>query len=221
MRADLIPYHAQRWGILLLPLIVFALAQSLGCDGNRREPVARPDHDAPRTDSRPWTDVNGAPHHPLDTADRPATVLLFLATECPISNAYAPEIKRIAQTYAPRGVAFFAVHGDATVSATVARRHADEFGYPFPVLLDPRHELVDRTGAIVTPEAAVLDSAGQVAYLGRIDDLFTGYGKRRHAPTTHELRDALDAMLGGQDVARPRVPGWGCEIPGPAVPQAG
>jgi acyl-coenzyme A synthetase/AMP-(fatty) acid ligase len=74
---------------------------------------------------------------------------------------------------------------------------------------------VRHTGAKTTPEAAVLAPDGRVAYVGRIDDLFVAYGKRRHAPTTRELRDALDAVLAGREVAVARAPGVGCEIPTP------
>jgi hypothetical protein len=107
------------------------------------------------------------------------------------------------------------VHADPSVVAEKARTHAREFGYECPVLLDPEQSLAGHAGATLTPEAAVLDREGRLAYLGRIDDLFAGYGKRRRAPTTRDLRAALDAVLAGQAVERPRVPGIGCEIPPP------
>lgn len=162
-----------------------------------------------------WLDVDGQPHRPLATDDRPATVLLFIATDCPISNAYTPEVRRIVEAYRSRGVGFFAVHADPSLSAEQARTHAREFGYPCPVLLDPDQSLARHVEATLTPEAAVLDREGRVAYLGRIDNLFAGYGKRRHAPTTRELGDALDAVLAERAVEQPRVAGIGCEIPPP------
>ena len=167
----------------------------------------------PSTAPASWPDVDGLPQRPLATAERAATVLLFVATDCPISNGYTPEINRIAGEYGPKGVAFFAVHADLSVEPDAARTHAAEFGYRCPVLLDADQRLARRVGATVTPEAAVLGPDGRVAYLGRIDDLYAGYGKRRHAPTSRELRDALDAVLAGRPVARARVPGIGCEIP--------
>jgi thiol-disulfide isomerase/thioredoxin len=152
---------------------------------------------------------------PFDAGDRVATVLLFIAPDCPISNGYAREITRIASAYEPRGVAVFAIHSDPQVSSETARRHASEYGYGFPVLLDPNQTLAHRVGATVTPEAAVLDRAGNVVYLGRIDDTFYSFGRRRETPTTHELRDALDAVTEGRPVAKPTAPPIGCEIPPP------
>jgi thiol-disulfide isomerase/thioredoxin len=169
---------------------------------------------APQT-AATWTDVTGAACDPLNTAARPATVLLFIAPDCPISNAYAREIARIANRYGPQGVSFFAVHADPRVSAEVAEQHAKEYGYRFPVLLDPQQKLALRVGATMTPQAAVLDRAGNVVYLGRIDDTFVSFGHRRATPTTHELRDALDAVLANRPVAQARVPAIGCEIPPP------
>src|SRR4051812_29412411 len=103
-----------------------------------------------------WTDVSGVRRDPLKTSDHVATVLLFIAPDCPISNGYAPEITRVASAYGPKGVALYAIHSDPRVSAETARKHASEYGYAFPVLLDPNQALAHRVGATVTPEAAVL-----------------------------------------------------------------
>jgi thiol-disulfide isomerase/thioredoxin len=162
-----------------------------------------------------WTDVSGVRRSPLNTSDHVATALLFIAPDCPISNGYAPEITRVASAYESKGVVLYAIHSDPRVSAETARKHASEYGYDFPVLLDPNQTLAHRVGATVTPEAAVLDRSGNVVYLGRIDDTFYSFGRRRETPTTHELRDALDAVIEGRSVAKATAPPIGCEIPPP------
>jgi thiol-disulfide isomerase/thioredoxin len=162
--------------------------------------------------------VAGVPCDPLNTEHHAATVLLFIAPDCPISNGYAPEIKRIASAYAAKGVAFYAIHADPRVTAEAARQHASQYGFDFPVLLDPDQKLAHRAGATLTPEAAVLDRGGNVVYLGRIDDTYYSFGHRRDTPTTHELRDALDAVLAGTPVAKATAPPIGCEIPPPPPP---
>ena len=166
-----------------------------------------------RADNDVWLDVAGDVQRPLKPGAHKATVLLLVGTDCPISNAYAPEFNRIDADYGHRDVALFAVHSDRRVTAQAARQHAGEFGYRFPVLLDPEQKLARHVGAKVTPEAAVLDSRGRVVYVGRIDDLFVDFGKRRVAATTHELRDAIDAVLAGKPVARPAAAAVGCELP--------
>jgi len=147
-----------------------------------------------------------------NTAGKKAVVLLFIARDCPISNAYAPEIKRIIARYTPEKVAFSLVYPDPDTSLASARQHAREYGYTCPLLLDPAHRLVRRAGATITPEAAVFAPNGRLLYRGRIDDLYLGFGQRRYAATRHDLRDALDAVLAGRPVPTARTQAIGCFI---------
>jgi hypothetical protein len=161
-------------------------------------------------------EVTGTPLPLVPVTEKPVVaVALFLAPDCPVSNAYAPEIGRLISAYSSRGVRFLAVYADPRLSADAVRQHAVAFDLHCLVLLDPKQELVRLAGATVTPEAAVFNSAGTCVYLGRIDDLYYDYGRRRAAPTTRELRDALDAVLAGNPVAQARAPAIGCEIPPP------
>jgi thiol-disulfide isomerase/thioredoxin len=145
-----------------------------------------------------------------NTAGKKAVVLLFIARDCPISNSYAPEIKRIITRYTPQKVAFTLVYPDPDTSPSAAKQHAKEYGYTCPLLLDPAHRLVRRAGATVTPEAAVFAPGGKLLYRGRVDDLYVGFGQRRDAATRHDLRDALDAVLSGRAVPVPRTQAIGC-----------
>jgi peroxiredoxin len=157
-------------------------------------------------------DTDGVTHTPSEWAGKRAAVFLFVSTDCPLSNSYVPELNRLAQTYAPRGFAFYGVQGDATTSNDVVRRHVKDFGYAFPYLLDPEESLAAWIGATVTPEAAVLSARGELLYRGRIDNRLEDYGERRTRVTEFDLRNALDAIDAGHPVARPRTPALGCAI---------
>jgi hypothetical protein len=76
---------------------------------------------------------------------------------------------------------------------------------------DPQLALAKFTGATVTPEAAVVVNE-KVVYHGRIDDRYVELGVERPSPTTHDLADALIAVLAGKPVARPNTPAVGCFI---------
>src|SRR5271157_1143492 len=76
-----------------------------------------------------FADTDGRTHTAAEWSGKRAVVLFFVSTDCPLSNSYVPELNRIEQAYAPRGVAFYAVQGDATVAANVVRRHVKDFGY--------------------------------------------------------------------------------------------
>lgn len=101
-------------------------------------------------------DTAGHTHTPVEWNGKRAVVLFFLTTDCPLCNTYVPEMNRIAQAFASRGVAFYGVQGDATIPAEDVRRHVKDFAYTFPYLFDPQESLATYTGATATPEAAVL-----------------------------------------------------------------
>jgi hypothetical protein len=156
-------------------------------------------------------DLDGTRHAIPDPGAK-ATVLLFLAHDCPISNRYLPEIERLRAADAPRGVRFFAVYAEPGLTPEQARRHRQEYGVAVPAVVEAWRPLVRATGATVTPEAAVLGPDGALLYRGRIDDLYADFGTRRPRATRHELREALDAILDGHTVASPRTRAVGCFI---------
>ncbi len=184
-------------------------ASNDGGDGQARAEPAAP------SSTLAMTDLDGKRWQPLEPDARKGTkanVLVFVTRDCPISNQYTPEIGRLAHEYAGKGVAFLLVHVDPTTTASDAREHAHTYQLELPILLDADHRLVARTGAAVTPEAALIASDGKVVYCGRIDDRFGKLGRQRPEPSTHELRDAIDALLAGQPVATARVAAIGCPI---------
>jgi hypothetical protein len=158
-------------------------------------------------------DIVGSVHRPFDDPQVRAVVLVFVVPDCPISNAYLPELNRLHSDYGSRGVRWFLIQVDPQLSIEDAREHAREYRLRPPVVLDERHVWVRKVGATVTPEAAVLSPAGEVLYLGRIDNRYPHLGKWRAQVTAHDLRDALDAILAGRPVPQPRTEAAGCDIP--------
>jgi len=158
-------------------------------------------------------DLDGRLQHPLQPGSNRAHVLIFILTDCPVANSYAPEINRLVGEYTPKGVQFFLVHVDEQLKQEEAAKHARDFGFKCPVVIDREHALVRRTGVTITPEAAVLGAEGRRLYRGRIDNQQAALGKRRPRPSTRELRDALDAILAGKPVKHPETKAIGCYIP--------
>lgn len=145
-----------------------------------------------------------------------ATVLIFVAKDCPISNMYAPEIGRIASEYGKRGVQTMVVYAQSDLAPTAAKQHAKEYGFKMPLLLDSKHSISAATGATVTPEAVVLGPDGRRLYMGRIDNRHAAFGKTRKQTTQRDLRVALDAVLAGKPVTTPVTTAIGCFIPEPS-----
>jgi hypothetical protein len=147
-----------------------------------------------------------------DASDPAATVLIFSRTDCPISNRYAPTVKKLHEAFYPKGVRFFLAYVDPSEDANDIRRHLTEYAYPCPAIRDPRHTLVESTGATVTPEAVLYNAKREQVYRGRIDNLYAAYGQARDKATTHDLSDAIEATLAGRTVDGPSTPAVGCPI---------
>jgi hypothetical protein len=141
-------------------------------------------------------------------------VLFFVTNDCPISNAYAPEIARICSEYAAKGADCSLVYVDPGLTDQAAREHAKAYGHgEYPRIVDRKHELVKMTGVTITPEVAVVNDAGKVVYRGRIDNSFAALGQARRSPTNRDLREALDATLAGKPAPHAETKALGCYIP--------
>lgn len=158
-------------------------------------------------------DVRGRPHQPLADAGQKATVFFFVLHDCPLANNCAPEINRIVADYRARGVRSFLVYVEDDLSPKAARRHAKEYAFTCPALLDRGQKLARFTNAARSPEVAVLGSDNAMLYRGRIDDRLIAFGKQRVIPTRRDLRDALDALLEGKPVPNPLTQAVGCYLP--------
>jgi hypothetical protein len=156
--------------------------------------------------------LDGSAVDPLQRGSHRATLLLFVCTDCPVSNRYAPEIRRLAERFTSRGVRVWLVYPDRADSAGDIRTHLVEYDLPAIALRDPDHVLIKRARATVTPEAAVFDAEGVLRYHGRIDDRYRSVGISRPFPTERTLENAVTAVLEGRSVARPYAPAVGCIV---------
>jgi hypothetical protein len=157
-------------------------------------------------------DLENRPVDPLHAApETKATVLLFVTTDCPISNRYAPEVARLFKSFASKGVSFWLVYPNPAESPQAIRDHLVSFGYPIQALRDPAHALAKLVHATVTPEAVVV-AGSRIVYRGRIDDRYVELGVQRPAPTRRDLEDALTAVLAGKAVQPQTTQAVGCVI---------
>jgi thiol-disulfide isomerase/thioredoxin len=195
---------------ILAVLLGLLVAVSISCD--RPEPQSKPTS-KPALDFQSLVSRLEAVVTPESDIESRIIVVLFARTDCPISNSYAPEVRRISAKFAKRGVGFFLVYPDADETPAMIQKHVKEYAYPFPALRDPKQELVKLSGAKVTPEAAVFDADGKLLYRGRIDDRYIDFGKARAAPTVKDLEQALEAILAGKTAPPAGGPAIGCMIP--------
>ena len=158
--------------------------------------------------------LSGAPPDALQApAGTKAIVFLFTSTDCPISNRYAPEVRRIAESFRSKGVVFRLVYPNPADDAKAIREHMAAYSYAgiAEAVRDPKLALVKFAGATVTPEAAIV-AGGRVVYRGRIDDRYVDLGRERPAPTERDLFDSLTAIVAGKPVPRATTQAVGCFI---------
>jgi Thiol-disulfide isomerase and thioredoxins len=135
----------------------------------------------------------------ISTAKSPATVIVFVATRCPISNAYNDRMNAIYKEYSGKGVQFAFVNANSNEPREEVDRHAKANQFAFRVYKDTDGSLAEQFGAQVTPEAFVFDKDGVVQYHGYVDDATNE--ARVHVKG---LRKAIDAVLSGQRWRRKR-----------------
>ncbi|GAB3856250.1 hypothetical protein GCM10028822_28350 [Hymenobacter terrigena] len=142
-----------------------------------------------------------------------ATVYVFLAETCPISQAATLPLRELHGRYEAQGVRFVGVFPAKETSPAGLAAFAKTYQLGFPLQADAGHQLTKKLHARVTPEAVVVAADGRtVLYQGRLDDAYAGLGQHRTVTRHHELADALAAVATGQPVAVPRTEPVGCFI---------
>jgi peroxiredoxin len=152
-------------------------------------------------------DPDGREHTLASLKGRNGTVLIFMATRCPVSNGYNTRMEKLAEDYAARGVNIVGINANSTEPAGEVKQHAAEKGLTFTILKDEGSRIADRFDAQVTPETYLLDASGKLVYHGRIDNSRAG-----DAITSNDLRDAIEAVLAGKPVQKSEAKAFGCSI---------
>ncbi len=152
-------------------------------------------------------DADGGQHTLASLKGKAGTVLIFISTQCPVSNGYNERMEKLARDYAARGINVVGINANVSETAADIKRHAAEKNLTFTILKDNGNKIADRLGALVTPEAYLLDASGKLVYRGRIDDSRNG-----DSITSNDLREAIDRTLAGQPVVKTEARAFGCSI---------
>ncbi|MHC4877004.1 MAG: redoxin family protein [Planctomycetota bacterium] len=157
-------------------------------------------------------DLDGTLHRLGQSDGCRGVVVVFLGTQCPISNATIPQLNQLAAECRQRNVEFFGVISWRSVSRPEAQQHSAEYAISFPVLLDATGDLRERLGATHSPHAFVLSPRGETLYSGAIDDRFPSVGRKKLRTDTHHLRNAITAVLTGRPVEPAATAPVGCRL---------
>ena len=168
-----------------------------------------PDFDLPGVDGKRYSLASFAGARLL--------VIVFSCNHCPYVTGSEDRMIAFADRYAPRGVAFVAINSNETDNHPTDSfdhmvRRAREKRFPFAYLRDETQSVARAYGALRTPHYYLFDKspAGRwrLQYTGRMDDNPRNPGRE----TTHELADAVDALLAGREPPVRATNPIGCNV---------
>jgi peroxiredoxin len=152
-------------------------------------------------------DVDGTNRTLASLKGKNGSVIVFIAVQCPVSNAYNERMEQLAQDFKGKGINVIGINANSTEDASAVKAHAAEHKLSFVILKDPGNKIADRFGATKTPEAYFLDANNKLVYHGRIDN-----SKDPAGVNSSELRDALNLVLSGKPVEKTTATAFGCTI---------
>jgi thiol-disulfide isomerase/thioredoxin len=145
--------------------------------------------------------------------DAPFLLIIFTCNHCPYVKAYEDRMIRLAKDYKQKGLAIIAINSNEDKnypedSFNEMVKRAREKAFPFPYVRDEDQSAARAFGAAHTPEFFLFDGERKLRYHGRLDDNWREPDK----VTRQYLKEALDALVAGKEVAEPEVYSIGCTI---------
>ncbi len=160
-----------------------------------------------KVDNFTLKDYNGKEYKLSDFKDSKAIVIIFVATQCPISNAYNSRMAALNKEYKEKEISFIGINSNKQESIEEIKTHAAENKLDFVILKDQNNIIADKFKASFTPEVYVLNKDFEIMYHGRIDD-----SRKEEDVKTKDLRKALDEILAGKKVEISKTKAFGCTI---------
>jgi peroxiredoxin len=192
---------------LLLALLFVIAGVAFTAGARAEEEVPAPPAIGATIEDFTLPDVDNKERSLKSLAGKNGTVLLFIAVQCPVSNAYNERMEKLAQDYKAKGINVIGINSNVAEDAAAVKSHATDNKLSFTILKDPGNKIADKLGASVTPEAYFLDTGNKLVYHGRIDN-----ARNAAEVQTPDLRNAIDASLAGKTVEKPEAKAFGCSI---------
>ena len=167
--------------------------------------ASAPDFSLPATDGRTYSLA--------DFAAARVLVVFFTCNHCPYVTGSDEVTRATAERFGPQGVAFLGINSNSEHTypeddfAHMAAR-MEEQCFPWSYARDKSQDVARAYGGLRTPHFFVFDQDRALRYTGRMDD----NPRDSSRATTHEVRDAVDALLAGRPVPAPLTNPIGCNV---------
>lgn len=163
--------------------------------------------------------VDGKDHTLADFAKSKLLCIIFTCNHCPTAQAYEDRLIQLHADYKDKGVALVAISPNDPIAVRLdelgytdlgdslenMKQRAKDRDFQFPYLYDGETQKTSLAyGVLATPQVFLFDAARQLRYVGRIDDSDV------KTVTSHDTRNAIDALLAGQPVPVEKTRTFGC-----------
>ncbi len=163
--------------------------------------------------------VDGKRYTLASFAEAPLLLVVFTCNHCPTAQAYEERLIQLHADYRDKGVAVVAIspndplavrldelgYTDVGDSLDDMKLRAKERDFQFPYLYDGDTQRASLAyGVVATPQVFLFDRVRKLRYVGRIDDSDV------RTVTSHDARNALDALLKNQPVPVEQTRVFGC-----------
>lgn len=143
-----------------------------------------------------------------------ATLIMFICNHCPFVKHIQNELVNLGKDYSSKGVGIVAISSNDVSthpedSPDKMKTLALSAGYTFPYLYDESQQVARNYDATCTPDFFVFDKDLICVYRGQLDDSRPGNNIQ---VTGTDLREALNAVLSGNEVNPNQKPSIGCNI---------
>src|SRR5256886_747691 len=192
--------------LVLASFVIIALAAVAG-SGRNTSDLPAPPAIGTTIDDFKLPDADGSEHSLKSLMGKNGAVVIFIATRCPVSNAYNERMQKLADDYRAKGINVIGINSNNIEPAAEVKSHAAEKHLTFAILKDDGNKIADRLGATRTPEAYVINAGGKLVYHGRIDN-----SQNTANITANDLREALNELLAGKPVTKTGGAAFGCTI---------
>jgi peroxiredoxin len=152
--------------------------------------------------------------HSLDSyKDEKVLVLVFMCNHCPYVQGIIQRLISLQDKFKDKGVKFVGINANDSENYSEdgfdkMSEYAKDWDLNFDYLRDESQEVAKIYKAQCTPDIYVYDKDQKLAYHGRIDDNW----QHEDQVTTHELHDALEALVNDKNVSDQQYPSMGCSI---------
>ena len=157
--------------------------------------------------------TDGKIHSIADYTAVKALVVVFTCNHCPYAQSYENRLCSLARQYQPLGAHFVAICSNDAVGFpeddfTRMVEKSQKLNLPYPYLQDETQAVAKAYDAACTPEVYVFDRDHRLQYHGRVDDNYQDAAQVK----SHDLKNAIEAVLAGEQPAAQLTPAMGCSI---------